>query len=101
LEELEKDLEKKFMERRESQRLSEVPGSAATSPSGSTPNERDDPTSLSAVASPAGTSKSDKRKSATPSAQGVEEISEQMESLVTNNCGETRYIGADLWNSFL
>jgi hypothetical protein len=31
----------------------------------------------------------------------VEEISEQMESLVTNNCGETRYIGADLWNSLL
>jgi hypothetical protein len=89
-------LAKKFSERRESQRLSEVPGSGPTSPSGSTPNDGDDATSRSAVASPAGTGKSEKHKSATPSAKGVEEISEQMESLVTNNCGETRYIGTKL-----
>lgn len=64
----------------------------------STPNEGGEPTPRSQIASPEPVTKSaEKKKSKSPEAEKtpeqVEELSDMMCSLVTNNCGETRYIG--------
>ncbi|KAE9374707.1 hypothetical protein N431DRAFT_464939 [Stipitochalara longipes BDJ] len=90
-------LEKRLAEKRESQRQSEAPGSQPTSPSHSTPNEGSGSTPRSTLASPEPNSKNgDKRKSTVSekSEEEVEALSDMMCSLVTNNCGETRYIGS-------
>ncbi len=83
--------------KRESQRASAVPGSNPTSPSQTSQNEGNGSTPRSTIASPEPqtTSNGDKRKSGTPekSEEEVEALSDMMCSLVTNNCGETRYIG--------
>jgi hypothetical protein len=94
-------LEKRLAEKRESQRQSEAPGSQPTSPSHSTPNEGSGSTPRSTLASPEPNSKNgDKRKStlSEKSEEEVEALSDMMCSLVTNNCGETRYIGAGFWH---
>lgn len=93
-------LEKRLAEnKRESQRASTVPpGSNPTSPSQTSQVDASTPTSN--VASPEAhvVSDSNKRKSGTPekSEEEVEALSDMMCSLVTNNCGETRYIGISL-----
>lgn len=85
-------------------RASQGPGSHPVSPSQpshhSTPNEGGEPTPRSQIASPEPVVFSkpvDKKKSKSPEAEKppeeVEELSDMMCSLVTNNCGETRYIG--------
>ncbi|PMD43578.1 hypothetical protein L207DRAFT_542783 [Hyaloscypha variabilis F] len=90
-------LEKRLAEKRESQRQSEAPGSQPTSPSHSTPYEGNSSTPRSTLASPEPNTKNgDKRKStiSEKSEEEVEALSDMMCSLVTNNCGETRYIGS-------
>ena len=92
-------LEKRLAEKNNSQRASQAPGSNPTSPSQSTPNEGSGSTPRSTLASPEPQSQSkngDKRHSTVESEKSpeeVEELSDMMCSLVTNNCGETRYIG--------
>ncbi|KAI9049455.1 hypothetical protein LZ554_006487 [Drepanopeziza brunnea f. sp. 'monogermtubi'] len=92
-------LEKRLAEnKRESQRASAAPGSHPTSPSqisqvggGSTPRS-----TIASPEPPQVTSDVEKRKSGTPekAEEEVEALSDMMCSLVTNNCGETRYIGS-------
>ena len=96
-------LEKRLAEKNQSQRdSSQAAGSNPTSPSQSTPNEGDESTPRSTLASPEPQSQSkngDKRHSTVDSEKSpeeVEELSDMMCSLVTNNCGETRYIGTSL-----
>jgi hypothetical protein len=75
-------------------------GSNPTSPSQS-PVERNEFTPRSTLPSPESPSKTgngDKEKSKSAdeperNEEGVEDLSDMMCSLVTNNCGETRYIG--------
>jgi hypothetical protein len=92
-------LEKRLAEKNNSRRASQAPGSNPTSPSQSTPNEGSGSTPRSTLASPEPQSQSkngDKRHSTVESEKSpeeVEELSDMMCSLVTNNCGETRYIG--------
>jgi hypothetical protein len=90
-------LEKRLAEKNNSRRPSQVPGSNPTSPSQSTPNEDPGSTPRSTLASPEPQSKNgDKRHSTVEPErppEEVEELSDMMCSLVTNNCGETRYIG--------
>jgi hypothetical protein len=91
-------LEKRLAEKN-SQRASQAPGSNPTSPSQSSPNEGAGLTPRSTLASPEPHSKNgDKRHSTVEPErpqEEVEELSDMMCSLVTNNCGETRYIGID------
>jgi len=92
-------LEKRLAEKNNSQRASQAPGSHPTSPSQSTPNEGSGSTPRSTLTSPEPQSQhknGDKRHSTVEpekSPEEVEELSDMMCSLVTNNCGETRYIG--------
>lgn len=93
-------LEKRLTEtKKESQRASMGPGSHPTSPS-QTSQADGTSTPRSTIASPEPhvTTDRDKRKSGTPENSGeeVEDLSDMMCSLVTNNCGETRYIGLAL-----
>jgi hypothetical protein len=95
-------LEKRLADKNlSSQRASAAPGSNPTSPSQSTPNEGTGSTPHSALTSPEPPNRnhnSEKRNgTAEPekSAEEVEALSDMMCSLVTNNCGETRYIGAN------
>jgi hypothetical protein len=96
-------LEKRLAEKNNSRRASQVPGSNPTSPSQSTPNEGSGSTPRSTLASPEPQSQSkngDKRHSTVEPErpqEEVEELSDMMCSLVTNNCGETRYIGMDCY----
>lgn len=98
-------LEKRLAEtKRESLRLSQQPGSNPTSPTQTSPNEENSSTPRSHIASPEPQNKStpknadkEKRKSGSPEEEKEEEVealSDMMCSLVTNNCGETRYIGS-------
>ena len=93
-------LEKRLADKRESQRASQGPGSNPTSPSQTSAVDGNSSTPRSTIASPEPqvVVKKDKRKSATPekSEEEVEALSDMMCSLVTNNCGETRYIGTNL-----
>ena len=100
-------LEKRLADKNLSKRVSQSPaGSNPASPSQashhSTPNEGGDmtPRSQSHIASPEPSivhTKNDKKKSKSPEPEKTEEeveaLSDMMCSLVTNNCGETRYIG--------
>ena len=93
-------LEKRLADKRESQerqRTSAAPGSHPTSPSQSTPNEGSGSTPRSTIASPEPSTQSkngDKHTSEPEKTEEeVEALSDMMCSLVTNNCGETRYIG--------
>jgi len=91
-------LEKRLADKRESQRASAAPGSNPASPSQASQNEGSGSTPRSTVASPEQSTTNgdkEKRKSGTPekSEEEVEALSDMMCSLVTNNCGETRYIG--------
>jgi hypothetical protein len=94
-------LEKRLAEnKRESQRASAAPGSHPTSPS-QTSQVGGSSTPRSTIASPEPpqvTSDFEKRKSGTPekAEEEVEALSDMMCSLVTNNCGETRYIGMEV-----
>lgn len=85
-------------------RASQGPASNPTSPSQTSVADPNGSTPKSTLASPEpqvkvieknGDKSGDKRKSATPekSEEEVEALSDMMCSLVTNNCGETRYIG--------
>jgi hypothetical protein len=79
------------------------PRSHPTSPSTkSTPNEANESTPRSYLASPEPPNKTVEKKKDEPekSEEEVEALSDMMCSLVTNNCGETRYIGADLLHYF-
>merc|ERR1719262_1807367 len=92
-------LEKRLADKRESQRASAAPGSNPASPSQASQNEGSGSTPRSTVASPEQSTTNgdkEKRKSGTPekSEEEVEALSDMMCSLVTNNCGETRYIGS-------
>ena len=101
-------MEKKLAEK---YRASQGPSSHPVSPSQpshqSTPNDSgDNQTPHSQITSPEPTPKPvDKKKPKSPEAgkppEEVEELSDMMCSLVTNNCGETRYIGASSKNEEL
>ena len=80
-------------------------GSNPTSPAQSSPNEATASTPHSTLNTPesppskSGQSERGKSKSINEpekNEEGVEALSDMMCSLVTNNCGETRYIGMDL-----
>ncbi|KAH8596956.1 fungal-specific transcription factor domain-containing protein [Bisporella sp. PMI_857] len=105
-------LEKRLAEKAQSRRASAVPGSDPASPSHShtqshnTPNDAaSGSTPRSALASPephphpqpsqtkAGETRASTAEPEKP-AEEVEQLSDMMCSLVTNNCGETRYIGS-------
>lgn len=93
-------MEKRLAEKRELQRQSEAPGSQPTSPTLNSPTEGSHSTPRSSLTSPEppSTKNGDKRKSAISEKDKEEEeeveiLSDMMCSLVTNNCGETRYIG--------
>lgn len=93
-------MEKRLADKNSSQRASTAPGSNPTTPSQSTPNEGDASSPRSALASPEPPTKNgningEKRNSIEPekTEEEVEALSDMMCSLVTNNCGETRYIG--------
>ncbi|APA07846.1 hypothetical protein sscle_03g026160 [Sclerotinia sclerotiorum 1980 UF-70] len=97
-------LEKILQEKNLSRRASAAPGSVATSPVQSTPGNPVDAngsTPRSTIASPEPTKDSEKRNSkdgrnevGEKREEPVEALSDMMCSLVTNNCGETRYIGS-------
>jgi len=98
-------LEKRLAETQQAQRASQAPTSGPTSPSQASEREPNGSTPRSTIASPEPSSKngtSEKRLSTTEEGdekqegEGVEELSDMMCSLVTNNCGETRYIGTEL-----
>jgi hypothetical protein len=99
-------LEKRLAETQQAQRASQAPTSGPTSPSQSSPglDGSNTVTPRSTLASPEPPNRNGhKRNSHTPAKadeekeddkqEGVEELSDMMCSLVTNNCGETRYIG--------
>jgi hypothetical protein len=92
-------LEKRLAEKDLSRRASAVPGgSHPTSPSqgtGATPQQDGNGSSpQSSLTSPEPQSERDAEKRDEPkTAEEVEALSDMMCSLVTNNCGETRYIG--------
>jgi len=111
-------LEKRLAETQQAQRDSLAPTSGPTSPrSQSSPKDLNDSTPHSQtphshIASPepgpkeppkqTGNSEKEKRSSTSDEKEKqkqkqpeVEELSDMMCSLVTNNCGETRYIGMD------
>jgi hypothetical protein len=97
-------LEKRLAETQQAQRESQAPTSGPTSPSLSSTKELNGSTPHSHLASPEPTTRngtSEKRLSTTEEEEGeqkqlkVEELSDMMCSLVTNNCGETRYIGTE------
>ncbi|KAK3327186.1 fungal-specific transcription factor domain-containing protein [Cercophora scortea] len=94
-------LEKKLAEKHQQSRQPSQAASNPTSPSQATSGQDDtSSTPRSSLASPEPTKVSEKRKSVTPEKEktGEEEevavLSEMMCSLVTNNLGETRYIGS-------
>ena len=99
---LEKRLQDKSRESM-SQRTSAGPGSHPTSPSTkSTSYGANESTPLSHLASPEPPNKTvEKKKDEPEKSEEVEALSDMMCSLVTNNCGETRYIGADFVALFL
>jgi hypothetical protein len=92
-------LEKRLAEKKISERASQASGSKPTSPSQSTSNEGSGSTPRSTLTSPEPQNQSkngDKRHSMVEPEKTeaeVEALSDMMCSLVTNNCGETRYIG--------
>jgi hypothetical protein len=96
-------LEKKLQDRNQSRRTSAAPGSNPTSPEQSTPGHNDGniSTPRSAITSPEPQSKDKEKRNSKDGKDGqsenkeepVEALSDMMCSLVTNNCGETRYIG--------
>ncbi|KAF7927621.1 uncharacterized protein EAE98_006003 [Botrytis deweyae] len=97
-------LEKILQEKNQSRRASAVPASSATSPTQSTPGgppEANGSTPKSTIASPEPNKESEKRQSkdsksgeTDENGEPVEALSDMMCSLITNNCGETRYIGS-------
>jgi|SRR5277367_6039886 len=93
-------LERRLAEKDTSRRASAVPGgSHPTSPSqgtGTTPHQDGNGSSpQSSLTSPEPQSEKDAEKRDEPqkTPEEVEALSDMMCSLVTNNCGETRYIG--------
>jgi hypothetical protein len=93
-------LEKRLAEKDVSRRASAVPGgSHPTSPSqgtlGTPQQDGNGSSPQSSLTSPEPQSEKDgeKRDEPAKSAEEVEALSDMMCSLVTNNCGETRYIG--------
>jgi hypothetical protein len=93
-------LEKRLAEKDMSRRASAIPGgSHPTSPSqgtGTTPQQDGNISSpQSSLTSPEPQSEKDAERRDEPpkTAEEVEALSDMMCSLVTNNCGETRYIG--------
>lgn len=98
-------LEKLLQEKNLSRRASAVPASSATSPTQSTPGgppEANGSTPKSTIASPEPNKDSEKRNSkgsqngeTDEKGEPVEALSDMMCSLITNNCGETRYIGME------
>jgi len=108
-------LEKRLADKNlsQSRRASAVPGSNPTSPSQSTPNNESTPRSTITSPEPQQSTNGDKRHSTdnrngskepeSEEAENVEALSDMMCSLVTNNCGETRYIGTqhETWGEML
>ncbi|KAG9233707.1 fungal-specific transcription factor domain-containing protein [Amylocarpus encephaloides] len=98
-------LEKRLAETQQAQRASQAPTSGPTSPSQSSPglDQNNTSTPRSILASPEPENRNAAKRSShvsiaeeevEPKQEGVEELSDMMCSLVTNNCGETRYIGS-------
>ncbi|KAH6684318.1 fungal-specific transcription factor domain-containing protein [Halenospora varia] len=96
-------LEKRLAETQQAaQRASQAPTSGPTSPTQSSPNEQNESTPRSTIASPEPQTKNGEKRNSTVEEKkekdekepAVEELSDMMCSLVTNNCGETRYIGS-------
>ncbi len=90
-------LEKKLAEKQQSRQASQA-ASNPTSPSQAASGHDNASTPQSSLTSPEPGHKEDKRHSLTPEKDRKEEeevaaLSEMMCSLVTNNSGETRYIG--------
>jgi hypothetical protein len=91
---LEKRLAEK--ERDRSRRTSAVPGSNPTSPQGNLGTPTQDGSSSSPrsrITSPEPHDSEGDKRSDLQNNREVEALSDMMCSLVTNNCGETRYIG--------
>lgn len=93
-------LEKKLAEKHQQSRQASQAASNPTSPSqAASGQDGASSTPRSSLASPEPTKESDKRKSPSPEEKKEDEeeevaaLSEMMCSLVTNNYGETRYIG--------
>ena len=100
-------MEKRLAETQQAQRASQAPTSGPTSPSQSQHSPGLDHsatvTPRSTLASPEPPNRNGEKRNSHQSAkvdeeeddtqEGVEELSDMMCSLVTNNCGETRYIG--------
>lgn len=94
-------LEKKLVEKQQQSRQASQAASNPTSPSQATSGQdANSSASRSSLASPEPAKGSDKGRSVTPEKDNAEEeqeevseLSEMMCSLVTNNYGETRYIG--------
>ncbi|KAK4127374.1 hypothetical protein N657DRAFT_566444 [Parathielavia appendiculata] len=94
-------LEKKLAEKHQQSRQASQAASDATSPQPPSAQNGSFSTPRSSLASPEPTKDSDKSRAATPEKgshdderEEVAELSEMMCSLVTNNNGETRYIGS-------
>ncbi|KAM7195961.1 hypothetical protein V8F33_006412 [Rhypophila sp. PSN 637] len=94
-------LEKKLAEKQQqSRQASQAAASNPTSPSQAASGQDASSTPRSSLASPEPTKESDKRASPSPDVKKEDEeeevtaLSEMMCSLVTNNYGETRYIGS-------
>ncbi|CZT50259.1 related to transcriptional activator Mut3p [Rhynchosporium secalis] len=92
-------LEKRLADKRETDSLAAAPASNPNSPSLASQHEGNGTTPRSAILSPEPSNTNgdkEKPRSATPekSEGEVEALSDMMCSLVTNNCGETRYIGS-------
>lgn len=90
-------LEKRLADKDLSRRASANPASNPTSPSQvpSVTHEGNNSSPRSSLTSPepSGEKEVEKRGETPKSQEEVEDLSDMMCSLVTNNCGETRYIG--------
>lgn len=103
-------LEKRLADQ-QAQRASQAPTSGPTSPSHSSPGHDPNSTSTprSTLASPEPSVRNGEKRLSHVTVteeeeekpEGVEELSDMMCSLVTNNCGETRYIGNAVYRSYV
>jgi len=94
------EIERRLAEKNLSPRTSVAPASSPGSTEHSTQHGENGSTPRSALASPEPQNKDGDKAEVksndekTPrEGEGVEELSDMMCSLITNNCGETRYIG--------
>lgn len=93
---LEKRLAEKDLSRRASTNPTSNPASPAQPTNGTQEGDNSSPqSSITSPEPPTAAEKGSSRREETPKSQpDVEDLSDMMCSLVTNNCGETRYIGS-------